>query len=482
MKRAPVFHRAPSVPRGVAADRVSAASTAQGAQYRVLHERGVALIQQHKSADAIPVLTEALALAPNEHGIRHNLALAYYTVGNMREALREYNEIATRFPDRCDAHTNLAGVLSSLGHQTLAFKAIDRALALDPGYTPAINNLAEILKNLGDWVGARDVYAAALSVSPDAPKLRMEHGMAMVALGQWREGWAEMEHREFVDGVRIHTDPVAAPRWDGRASIDGKTVLIMHEQGLGDSIMCVRFARDLVARGARVHLRTPPPLVGLLSEAPGVSACTSVGTALPPHDFHVPLMSLPTCLQLEPSQLDGAPYLILPGKCPPHIAALLPQDGVPTVALSWQGNPRHSNDRRRSINSALLAPLLDLPGVRFVAMQKIPTMQELLPSELQRKIVDVGGACADFVESAHAMRRVDLVVTVDTAVAHLAGAIGVPTLVCLPFTPDYRWGVSGATTPWYRNVTVLRQHEANGWEAVLDEVKCRAAALRSCTI
>jgi len=126
--------------------------------------------------------------------------------------------------------------------------------------------------------------------------------------------------------------------------------------------------------------------------------------------------------------------------------------------------------------------LLDLPGVRFVAMQKIPTMQELLPSELQRKIVDVGGACADFVESAHAMRRVDLVVTVDTAVAHLAGAIGVPTLVCLPFTPDYRWGVSGATTPWYRNVTVLRQHEANGWEAVLDEVKCRAAALRSCTI
>jgi len=478
MKRAPVFHRALSVPRVAAADRVSAAATAQGARYRVLHERGVALIKQDKSADAIPVLTKALALAPHEHGIRHNLALAYYTVGNMREALREYNEIATRFPDRCDAHTNLAGVLSSLGHQTLAFKAIDRALALDPGNTPAINNLAEILKNLGDWASARDVYSAALAVSPDSPKLRMEYGMAMVALGQWREGWAEMEHREFVDGVRIQTDPVAAPRWDGRASIDGKTVLIMHEQGLGDSIMCVRFARDLAARGARVHLRTPPPLVGLLSEAAGVSACTSVGTALPPHDFHVPLMSLPTCLQLEPSQLDGAPYLVPPGECPPHIAALLPQDGVPTVALSWQGNPRHSNDRRRSMSSALLAPLLDLPGVRFVAMQKIPTVQELLPSELQQKIVDVGGACADFVESAHAMRRVDLVVTVDTAVAHLAGAIGVPTLVCLPFTPDYRWGVSGATTPWYRNVTVLRQHEADGWEVVLDEVKYRAAALR----
>jgi len=478
MKRAPVFRRAPSIPRGAAADRVSSTATAQRTRYLALHERGVALIKAEKSADAIPVLMKALALAPDEHSVRHNLALAYSNVGNMREALREYNEVATRFPHRCDAFTYLAGVLSALGHQTLAFKAIDRALAIDPGSTPAINNLAEILKNLGDWAGARDVYAAALAVTPDAPKLRMEYGMAMVALGQWREGWAEMEQREFVDGVKVLIEPVVAPRWDGRASIDGKTVLIMHEQGLGDSIMCVRFARDLAARGARVHVRTPPPLVGLLSEAPGVSACTSVGTAMPPHDFYLPLMSLPACLQLEPSELDGAPYLVPPGECPPHIAAMLPQDGVPTVALSWQGNPRHSNDRRRSISSALLAPLLDLPGVRFVAMQKIPTMQELLPSAMQEQLVDVGGACADFAESAHAMRRVDLVVTVDTAVAHLAGATGVPTLVCLPFTADYRWGVSGLRTPWYRNVTVLRQAEADGWEAVVEEVRTHVAHLR----
>jgi Flp pilus assembly protein TadD len=456
---------------------VTAGAGAEGKRSLALHERGIALIKQDKHAEAIPVLTKALALSPNDHGLRHNLALAYYTVGNMREALREYNEIATRFPDRCDAHTNLAGVLSALGHQTLAFKAIDRALALDPGSTPAINNLAEILKNLGDWAGARDVYAAALAVRPSAPKLRMEYGMAMVALGQWREGWAEMEHREFVDGVRIHTDPIAAPRWDGRASINGKTVLIMHEQGLGDSIMCVRFARELSERGAHVHVRTPPPLVELLSGAPGVSACTSVGTAMPPHDCYVPLMSLPTCLQLEPSQLDGAPYLVPPGECPPHIAALLPRDGIPTVALSWQGNPRHSNDRRRSISSALLAPLLDLPNVRFVAIQKIPTVQELLPSDMQRKLIDVGGACADFVESAHAMRRVNLVVTVDTAVAHLAGATGAPTLVCLPFTPDYRWGIGGTTTPWYGGMTVLRQPDASGWEVVLDEVTRRVAAL-----
>ncbi len=478
MKRPPIFNRAPNATRSTGAVQRSPAATATAKQFRALHERGIALITQDKSADAVPVLTQALALAPDDHSVRQNLARAFYNLGNMGEALREYNEIATRFPDRSDAHSNLAGVLSAMGYQELAFKAIDRSLALDPGNTLAMNNLAEILKNLGDWAGARDVYGAALSVSPNSHKLHMQYGMTMVALGQWPEGWAELEHREFADGVKIHTDKVAAPRWDGRASIDGKTVMIMHEQGLGDSVMCVRFARALAARGAHVHLRCPPPLVGLLSHAPGVSACTSVGSALPPHDFYVPLMSLPTCLQLEQSQLDGEAYLVPPGECPPHIAALLPDDGVPTVALSWQGNPKHSNDRRRSFSGALLAPLLVLPGVRFVAMQKIPTVQELLPAEMQAQLIDLGKACANFVESAHAMRRVDLVVTVDTAVAHLAGATGAPTLLCLPFTPDYRWELESTTTPWYRNMTLLRQPEAFAWEPVLADVGARVAALR----
>ncbi len=478
MKRAPVFSRASTSSRSGASDRVSQDAKAHGKHCRALHERGVALIKQDKSADAIPVLAQALELAPDDYSLRQNLARAYYNIGNMGEALREYNEIATRFPQRGDAHSNLAGVLSAMGHQELAFKAIDRSLALDPGNTLAMNNLAEILKNLGDWVGARDVYAAALTVTPESHKLRMQYGMTMVALGQWREGWAELEHREFVEGVKIHTDKVAAPRWDGRPAIDGKTVLIMHEQGLGDSLMCVRFARDLAARGAQVHVRCPPPLVGLLSQAHGVTTCTSMGTALPRHDFYVPLMSLPACMQIEPSSLDGEPYLVPPGECPAHIAALLPDDGIPTVALSWQGNPKHSNDRRRSISGALLAPLLDLPNVRFVAMQKIPTIQELLPLALQQRMVDLGSACANFVESAHAMRRVDLVVTVDTAVAHLAGATGAPTLLCLPFTPDYRWELHSSTTPWYRNMTVLRQPEAFAWEAVLEQVRSRVAMLR----
>jgi len=478
MKRAPVFRRASTPSRVASPDRTLPNSTALAQRVRTLHERGIALIAQDKSADAIPLLTQALALAPDDHNLRQSVARAYFNVQDMSAALREYNEITKRFPHRGDAFSNLAGVLSTLGHQELAFNAIDRSLAIDPGNTHAMLNLAEILKNLGDWAGARDVYAEALKVDPNAHKLHMQYGMTMVALGQWPDGWTEMEHREFEPGVNVHTDTVAAPRWDGRAPLEGKTIMIMHEQGLGDSIMGVRFARDLAARGARVHMRTPAQLVDFLSHAPGVTACSAVGSALPPHDVYVPLMSLPACLRLETAHLDGAPYLAPQGACPEAIAALLPKDGIPTVAISWQGNPRHSNDRRRSIGGELLAPLLELSGVRFAAMQKFPTVQELLPPEMQQKLIDLGPVCDTFMESAHAMRRVDLVITVDSAVAHLAGAIGAPTLLCLPFTPDYRWQLQGDTTPWYHTMTVLRQPEAFAWAPVLHEIHARVAALR----
>jgi hypothetical protein len=175
---------------------------------------------------------------------------------------------------------------------------------------------------------------------------------------------------------------------------------------------------------------------------------------MPPHDFYVPLMSLPACLQLDASQVEGEPYLVPPGECPPHIAALLSHDDRPTVALRWQGNPPHSNDRRRSIGGALLAPLLDIPGVRFVAMQKHPPVRELLSIALQQKVVDVGSACADFEDSAHAMRRVDLVVTVDTAVAHLAGATGAPTLLL----PAVHTGLSVGADPYQHAVVPKRDH------------------------
>jgi len=445
---------------------------------RVLHARAVALLKNGRSAEAIPLLVDAVSVEPAQHDTRHDLAHAYLGAGRMTDALREFHEVATRFPLRSDSANNLAGVLSAVGEQAQAFHAVSRALALDPTNVSAMTNLAEILKSLGDWNGACDVYAAARELAPNDAKLVTQHGITLITLGRWKEGWPAFDARDRVPGAKVHSESTTSPRWDGRTSLDGKTILVTHEQGLGDAIMCVRFARDLASRGARVLLRCPAPLVRLLDDAPGVTAASAVNSSMPSHDVHIPAMSLPAAIAIDASQLDGLPYLTPPGECPAHVAALLPRDGVPTVAFCWSGNPQHINDARRSINGALLSPLLDVTGVRFVAMQKTPQMQHVLPQELHARLLDVGSACTDFAESAHALRRVDLVVSVDTAVAHLAGAIGTPTLLCTPFVPDYRWGLGASDTPWYRSITVLRQPTLFAWQPVLDEVQRRITAIR----
>lgn len=446
---------------------------------RKAYDTALAHIRDDALEQAIPILVDVIRQAPGAHDARRALANALYKCGRWHEALSHFNEIAERFPNRSDAASNLAGVLSALGHQELAFQAIDRALTLEPTNPLAMNNLAEILKNLGNWAGARDTYEAALSVNPTSAKLHMQYGMTLVALGEWRKGWAEMEYRDRVEGVRLYPEPIQTTRWNGTTSIANKRILITHEQGLGDAIMCARFAKLLAERGATVLLRCPTPLVALLSKAEGVYECSATGTVIPEHDLHVPLMSLPAVLQVDHSDIQGGSYLMPAGSCPSHLEVLLPKDSAPTVAFAWSGNPRHSNDRRRSIAGDLLAPLLEIPGVRYVAMQKFPGMADVLPEHLRERMIDIGGQCADFNESAHALRRVDLVVTVDSAVAHLAGAIGTKSLLCTPFTPDYRWMLESSSTVWYEGTTLLRQPAAYDWTSVLGTVAEHIKALRS---
>lgn len=469
MPKSRPFHR-PATPAAPNRPGGPSAGGASHAAWMNTYRQARALFKQGDLTRALPLLQRVVESVPERHDPRRDLASTLYKLGRLSDALREYNEIAVRFPDQSEAANNVAGVLSVMGHQALAFQAVERALALDPGNTAAMTNLAEILKHMGDWQGSRDVYAAALSLAPTDAKLRLQYGMALVLLDDWGAGWPAMEAREAVLGTAVlFKEQSKRPRWSGAEPLDRKQLLIQHEQGLGDAIMGARFAKALAARGAIVHLRCPQPLVEFLSGAEGLGSCTAVGSPMPPHDFHIPLMSLMAALKVTPANLEGSPYLTPAGPCPPHLESLLPRDGIPTVALTWSGNPKHINDHRRSIKGELLAPLLSTPDIRFVAMQKDPAMEDVLSESLRDRLIDVGAQCRTFTDSAHALRRVDLAITVDTAVAHLAGAIGTPTLLCLPFAPDYRWGATGTRTPWYTSLTVLRQPEAMHWEPVIAE-------------
>lgn len=448
-----------------------------------LADRARQLQTAGKHLEAITVFEEAWRASSSDAGLQQELAFALYNSGRVQDSLVHFHALAERFPNRSEMFSNLATVLLALGHEQTAFAAIERALVLDSSNVVAMSNLAEILQNLGNWDGARETYAAALSIAPSNPKMRMQYGMCLVGLGEWTHGWRELEARTQVPGVHLSPEPIDSPRWPGnQVPIEGKRLLIAYEQGFGDAIMCARFAMVLADRGASVHMRTPATLAPLLVQTPGLSSCTVVGTPLPDHDVHIPLMSLPDALGITPEDLTGNPYLAPTEPCPSHLTEtlerLLPDDGRLTVSLSWSGNPNHTNDRRRSINGALLAPLLEVPGVRFVALQKFPPMQAVLPNDLHDRLIDLGVHCRDFLDSAHVLQHVDLAISVDSATAHLAGALGVPTYLCLPFRPEYRWGVSGESTPWYRSVTLVRQPESHAWSAVIDDLVARLSAQR----
>jgi hypothetical protein len=423
-----------------------------------------------KPVSAAELLREVVGHQPAEREPRLYLAQAYYQGRQYASAHAELEELRRRFPSDVEVLANQAALLSEIGRQEEALECVSRALQRDPLNAGALCNLGEILKRMGNWEGAREVYATAVRSHPTHAKLRLQHALVLLALGEWHRGWAEYEHRFAYQEGGIVLEPVATPRLAPGESVSGRRVLIVHEQGLGDSLMFSRFATLLAERGAVVHLRCPESLVTLLEQLPGVASCSAPGSPLPGHDVHVPLMSLPHVLQLGPEAIAGRPYLQAPGSVPVHLADAVSRDDRLTVALCWAGNPAHADDRRRSIPSALLAPLRVLSGVRFVLLQKSPTAADLLPPDWLRDWRDLGSRCVSFTDSAHILERMDIVVTVDTALAHLAGALGRPTLLLLPFAPDFRWGLESEYSVWYAGTSLIRQSTALDWQPVVDRV------------
>ena len=382
-------------------------------------------------------------------------------------------------PGHASAHLNLGNALADLDRIAAAEAAMRQACDLAPGLAEAHASLGWLLAGLGRLEEAKRACRAALALRPDFAQAHWNLSFAQLLGGEFEEGWREYEWRKRHDRFAPDFSPLPGAEWQGE-TLAGRTLLVRAEQGLGDTIQLARFLPVLAERGARVVLACDRRLAGLLGRVAGVARVVVRGEPAPEYDRWVDQMSLPRLLGLRVETIPAAEgYLRADPERAAAWDAMLPPK--PRIGLVWAGNPGHSNDARRSMPTAALAPIIAAAGASasLVSLQVGPRSREIATLH---GIADRSASLADFEATAALVAGLDLVIAVDTSTAHLAGALGVPVWVMLPSAPDWRWMVGRGDTPWYRAMRLFRQTSPGDWSgpvaAVAEGVAawCRARA------
>jgi uncharacterized protein (TIGR03032 family) len=400
-------------------------------------QRGRELYRQGQLAEAIAAFRQCLALAPDDHEARYCLGVALGDAEQYDDAMAHLVAVVQAEPERAEAYNSLGYVCSRRGQPQQAIAACERAIALRPDYAEAHLNLA----------------------------------MALLQTGDYARGFTEYEWRWRTAGFTPFRCP--HPQWDGRP-IPGQTLLIHTEQGAGDAIQFARFLPLAAARCGRLVVAAPRHLMPLLATLPGIAQLCDAGElGVREFDCYLPLMSLPWVLGLTANTITAqVPYLdveVLRRR--KGVAALPPPDrGARRVGVVWAGSPTHRDDRRRSCRLQAWVPFLRTPGVTFYSLQRGARAREQAELPADVTIHGLESLLHDFGDLAGLMLQLDLIITVDTSAAHVAGALGLPVWTLLNAVPDWRWGLSGATTPWYPTMRLFRQPWPGEWAAVVAQV------------
>ena len=407
----------------------------------------------------------ALRLDPQNLPARTNLGCIRMQEGAWEAALVEFRAALTADPQRLDTRMALAECLLKSGDLFQAEKELANILRQDPQSLPAHQLLGQLYYALGRW----DDFQAELDrfrrIQPASAYLAFEQGFLDLLFGRMPGGWDGHEARWRVPGLVGPARNFPQPRWDG-SPFPGKTLLLCYEQGLGDTLMFLRYAPMVKSLGGRVILEAQPALAGVAATCRGVDAVIPQGQCLPPFDVYLPLLSLPWVFRTELSTLPAEiPYLDVPDQVTNrHVLAevLALTRGKTRIGVVWAGNPGHKRDGERSLTASTLAPLAALPGVAWFSFQLGTRDLPPLPN-----LISLAPLLSDFSDTAYALSGMDLVITVDTALAHLAGALGIPTLLLLAFQPDWRWMLDREDSPWYPSLRLYRQTTRGDWDTVL---------------
>ena len=466
-----------------------------------LYNRGSLLVEDERFADALASFGPLLAIRPDHAPAFNGKAAALIGLGRCDEALACCDKAHALNPRHAGTLANRARALLALERPDAALASCDDALAIDPRHVAALNVRGDVLQALGrlpealasyDQVIATDSrnadafnnrgtalvaagrpqdalasYDTAIALRTDFADARFNRAMVRLCLGDFRGGWPDYEWRWRSGDAASFRRDFPQPSWSGEGSLEGRTILLHAEQGLGDTIQFVRYAPVLARRGARVVLEVQPPLAALLRDIDGVAAVVSRGDPLPHFDMHCPLLSLPFACRTEIESIPPAPRL---AAAPDRIAQWRQRlaGGTRRIGIVWAGRAQHRNDANRSVPLGALAPLLARPGI--VSLQR--ELREGDADVLARHpgLLRLGEEFGDFADTAAVIAQLDCVISADTSVAHLAGAMGKPVWILIPFVPDFRWMLEREDSPWYPGARLFRQSRPGDWDGVVRRV------------
>ena len=436
-----------------------------------LNNRGNAMLALKRPQEAIPCFDRVLALAPRHVEARVNRGNALAALARPEEAIADYDAAIALHPRHAGAHFNRGHALHALGREAEAIAAFDAALAINPRHAGALLNRGQAYQALNRLDEAVTSYRAAIAIEPGNADAHFNEALALLTQGELRAGFEKYEWRWKRTGMEGHRRSFGKPLWLGEYPLARKTILLHAEQGLGDTIQFVRYAPLVARMGATVILEVQPELKDLLAQVEGVSQVVARGDPLPAFDVHCPLASLPLAFRTEPATVPAdIPYLAATESALAKWRPRMEDVGAPRVAIAWSGRATHANDRSRSIPLDRLAPLFANALVRFVSVQR--DLREADAARLRDlSIAHVGDDLASFTDTAAVLALADLVIAVDTSVAHLAAAMGRPTWILLPFAPDWRWTLHGERSPWYPSARLFRQPSPGDWESAIATVQ-----------
>jgi Flp pilus assembly protein TadD len=436
-----------------------------------MHYLGVIAYQTQRHDMAIDLIRQALAMMPNYAEAHCNLGNVLKDKGRLDEAIAAVRRAIALKPDYADAHISLGNALRAGRQFDEAIAAYRQAITLKPSYAEAHYNLGNALQDKGQFDQAIAAVRQAIALKPNLAEAHHNLALMLLRQGDFQRGWQEYQWRWEWKNFPSPKRNFSQPQWDG-SPLEGRTILLYTEQGFGDAIQFIRYLPLVVQRGGKVIVECQTELQRLLRTMHERYEIVAHGEPLPTFDLHSPLLSLPLVFRTTLENIPNiVPYLHADAQDAQRWQERL-ENHLPKVkvGLVWGGRPTHKNDHNRSIKLSNLAPLGQMPGVRFFSLQKGAAAAEAKIPPAGMELVNWTAELKDFADTAALIANLDLVITVDTAVAHLAGAMGKPVWTLLPFNSDWRWLLERQDSPWYPTMRLFRQEMHGDWQMPIQKL------------